>query len=57
MSKEFEKKAKELFEDIQFYCTEDTGEFIFGSKNMKKSFIKMLEEYIEDFKKEINNEN
>lgn len=53
MDKNFEKKAKELFNDIQFYCTEDTKEFIFGSMNMKKSFIKMLKEYVEDFKKEI----
>ncbi len=49
----FDKKVEELFIDIQFYCTEDDKEFIFGSMNMKKGFIKMLEEYLEDFKKEI----
>lgn len=53
MDKKFEDIAKELYGDIEFYCTEDTNEFIFCSKNMKKSFIKMLEEYIEDFKKAI----
>jgi len=52
MSK-FEDKAKELFNDIQFYCTEEDKEFIFGSINMKKSFIKLLEDYVVDLKKEI----
>lgn len=52
----FEKKAKELFDDIQFYCTEDNKEFIFGSAIMKNSFIKMLEEYVVEFKIELGKE-
>lgn len=51
MNKKFEDLAKELFDDMQFYCTKNNKDFIFGSKNMKKSFIKMLEDYVEDFKK------
>lgn len=53
MDKKFEKKAQELLSDIQFYCIEDTQEFVFGTTNMKKSFIKLLEDYVEDFKKEL----
>lgn len=53
MKNNFEQKAEELFNDIQFYCTEDNKEFIFNTLNMKKGFIKMLEEYINDLKKEI----
>jgi len=49
----FEKKAKELINDIQFYCTEDTKEFIFGTTGMKKDFVKLLEDYVADLKKEI----
>jgi hypothetical protein len=36
MSKDFDKMAQELLNDIQFYQNEDSGEFIFGSTNMKR---------------------
>lgn len=51
--KKFEDLAKELLGDILFYQNEESGKFIFGSVNMKKSFIKLLEEYLEDFKEKL----
>lgn len=38
---------------FSFNQNEDSGEFIFGSTNMKKSFITLLEEWLEDFKETI----
>jgi len=56
MDKKFEDLAKELFNDIQFYCTEDEKDFIFGSVIMKNSFIKLLEDYIVEFKIQLGKE-
>jgi len=48
MNEKFEKKARLLFDDMQYYCTEDK-QFILRTKSFRNGFINMLKRYIDEF--------